>query len=356
MEWSDSFRERWKRQSMSTQSHFRNKVTLLSFLCSLCVIIGHAENTEVYGLNEQSAGFAGFVYAFEKFTFETVKLSIPIFFMISGYLFFRNYTLAKTKEKYVSRFRSVVIPYIFWCTFYYLVFIVLGRLPGIGSQMNSAPKELSLIGWIRCFTVSEYYSFWFLKNLILFILVHPLIYVLLLNRDRLPIGTAVLMLFLFNGYYKVIAVPSGLETYLFGSWAAINYRELTEKRSVLLGGAGLLYIIAVFGTRLEFLNIFTEILLLISFWFLADRMDLSGVSFPWWMRISFFVYVFHDLVLEAYEKIFLLVFGRSPAAALADMIVVPVLVFATVAAVAAVLRKYLPDVWSFITGGRNTSS
>ena len=43
-----------------------------------------------------------------------VKVVVPVFFMISGYLFFRNYTPADFLKKLRTRLRSLLVPYLLW--------------------------------------------------------------------------------------------------------------------------------------------------------------------------------------------------------------------------------------------------
>ena len=72
----------------------------------------------------------------------------------------------------------------------------------------------------------------------------------------------------------------------------------------------------------------------------------------WWMSISFFIYCMHDLILEAYEKIFLKVFGLGPVYALLDYFIMPLLTVITVIAIAMFMRKYMLPVWKALTGNR----
>ncbi len=83
-------------------------------------------------------------------------------------------------------------------------------------------------------------------------------------------------------------------------------------------------------------------------------MDVKELSMttPWWIRITFFVYVSHDIILEIFEKIVLLVWGVNPIFALLDYLFMPVIVFVVLYIIACVLRKYTPKIWSIATGGR----
>ena len=55
--------------------------------------------------------------------------AVPIFFIISGFLFFYNikeFTLSVYKNKLVTRVKSLFIPYLCWCLLYFLLYILIG--------------------------------------------------------------------------------------------------------------------------------------------------------------------------------------------------------------------------------------
>ena len=60
----------------------------------------------------------------------------------------------------------------------------------------------------------------------------------------------------------------------------------------------------------------------------------------------------HDMILEAYEKIFLKVFGLGSEYALMDYLLMPLLTVITLIAIAMFMRKYTPWMWKVLTGNR----
>ena len=80
------------------EKKFRNKVGWFQFLCCAMVIWSHAGNAELF---LGKAGKNHWLSRLEYVHFPAVMgVSIPCFFMILGYLFFRFFTFDQLKEKY----------------------------------------------------------------------------------------------------------------------------------------------------------------------------------------------------------------------------------------------------------------
>lgn len=121
---------------MYTEQQFRNKITIYSFVAMMAVIFIHTYNLSVYQVSEDSVGFARFVFYFESVATSLWGAAVPMFFMISGFLMFRNFTWDKLRSKYQTRFHTVLVPYFLWNTIYYLYYIVVTRIPLIQRIMN----------------------------------------------------------------------------------------------------------------------------------------------------------------------------------------------------------------------------
>ncbi len=339
-----------------TEPNIRNKFTLLSFLASIWVIYIHANNLTVYGIDADAVGLAGVCYRMETFLETLVQAAVPLFFLISGLLFFRTFGIGKLWDKWKNRFFTLVIPYLLWCTLYYLYYVIVTRIPAISGVMSGGnPKELSFRAWGAAVTTEAYYTLWFLQNLILFVLLAPVIWLLFKNhRKRIPTGTILLFLFLLYTHSSLcsIKLPGGLDYYLVGSWIGLNHNDMLAHHRKSLTWLGLGYIILTVGTGYYCWNFWMESLFFVALWYAVDIVSFPQKGLPWWMSITFFTYVAHDAVLEAFEKIFLLMFGKAPVWALVDYLLMPVLVEVVLIAVAYILRRYLPGLWHVLTGGR----
>lgn len=182
-----------------------------------------------------------------------------------------------------------------------------------------------------------------------------MIYFFLQNRGKWPAGVVVLILSVyirrhvqywpFNTYY------------LLGAYIGINHKSapLVKKRILtIISCGGVIAWIAV--NILQVLHICSWQMplwiVLCCLWFAGDCVDIYDKKPRWWISISFFIYCMHDMILEAYEKIFLKVFGLGPVYALIDYLLMPLLTVITLIAIAMFMRKNMSPVWKILTGNR----
>lgn len=127
---------------------------------------------------------------------------VPLFFFFSGYLFFctKNGTNCFTSRDYFSklrkRVRTLLVPYIFWNIAVLALFAILHRFtPGLINAENHNVYNYSCMEFIRSFwnypnDMPINYPFWFLRDLMIMILISPIVY--LLNRYGKWIPAAIL--------------------------------------------------------------------------------------------------------------------------------------------------------------------
>ena len=117
----------------------------------------------------------------------------PLFFLVSGFLFFQKYdgSWATYKEKLSRRVKTLLIPFLIWNFATYLVYFAGESIPA--TKVYFATKY-----WppIRSFTALDYanaffgftvkfpmsYQFWFIRDLMVMVVLSPLIYLLLKRR------------------------------------------------------------------------------------------------------------------------------------------------------------------------------
>lgn len=147
-------------------------------------------------------------------------------------------------------------------------------------------------------------------------------------------------------------MPDGFAVYAFGSWIGINYKETALYQNKLLAIVSWIYIVFQFVTVFRWFSIFAQILFFIAVWFAMDIFEFRG-KLPWWMQITFFTYVAHDVFLEAFEKVFLVVFGNAPIFAFLDYLFMPFLVLLVLIMIAVFMKRFMPKIWRILTGARD---
>jgi fucose 4-O-acetylase-like acetyltransferase len=156
------------------------KISSLSFFLMLIVVLIHARTIE---FDVESKGVVWFTQYYLNNLYE---VAVPSFFFISGYLFFLSFRnkskieLSDFKDKLVKRLRTLLLPYVLWCIFWFLVMCFIQSIPQFQSYFSSPLYEMNLKDLLyKLFWEPLNYPFWFLRELILYTLLSPLLYLLL---------------------------------------------------------------------------------------------------------------------------------------------------------------------------------
>ena len=159
------------RESLNRQNG--NRVDLLRVLLTVGIVCRHATTTDLPSTT----------VAFDAITKGIVWLTevcVPLFYVISGYLYFRNAPLDPQPrwflDKYKSRFFSLVIPYLIanviaWGCYYFALKAVPSMVSGFFGDNWKDPVFVFWTGPVNM-------SLWFIRELILVVLVSPLIFLL----------------------------------------------------------------------------------------------------------------------------------------------------------------------------------
>lgn len=127
----------------------------MHFIMSVLVILIHSINNET---------------KFERFfsiDSGIGQFAVPLFFIISGFLFFRNIrSMDDARNKLRKRVYTLLIPYLLWNLIYYMIHLLLK--PGSGMSINEVLDA--------AFTYKYNPAFWFMYQLILLSVISPLMY------------------------------------------------------------------------------------------------------------------------------------------------------------------------------------
>lgn len=204
---------------------------LLRFPLIACVVLIHCNLSEVtlQGVDITST-YPSWYHSFMYFFSEALtRLAVPVFFIISGYLFFYNITDFNGKVyigKLKRRTRSLLIPYLIWNVIAILVTLIKANMP---SMFPSLAKENHDLLWFICsfWSLDEgrcpiLYPLWYVRDLMVVILFSPIIYAMI---KYLKQWALVILLVLW--YFPITTMPTGLGTCGFcffpiGAYWSIN--------------------------------------------------------------------------------------------------------------------------------------
>lgn len=267
-----------------------------------------------------------------------VKVVVPVFFIISGYLFFANvreWSVNVYRQKIIRRFKTLLLPYLLWNlmmavklrTFSWNMFWVYG---------DHAGMQIDWLGNENWMTAPANMPLWFLRDLMVVSLLTPIIYILL-KRFGWYVMTPLALLYLSG--IGAFAIP-GLSMYSMfffslGAFVSIrkvdlvtamlHYETIAYAASLLLAGL----MMASYGT-----SIFSSLMLCfritgaVSVFCLAKRL-LSSTN----LRIpkivsnsSYFIYLAHYVFFLSFiDQGFFQFFGQSQTCLCAHYLLCPLI-------------------------------
>ena len=155
-----------------------------------------------------------------------IKVAMPVFFIISGYLFFANvdvWNLKVYEAKIWRRIRTLLIPYLIWNllmtiklkTFSWSMFWVYWRPAG---------SQIDWFGQEQMMTAPANMPLWFLRDLMVVSLLTPIIYILIRKLGYWLIG--LLAISYLSGVYAFIPGLSVYAIYFFTFGAFLSIHKM----------------------------------------------------------------------------------------------------------------------------------
>jgi len=339
------------------EQQFRNKITWFTFVFSLLVVWVHSYNAELYlGRTAQSA----LLYRIEHWVGEIIsQIAVPGFFMISSYLFYRNFSWEKLGRKWNSRIKSILVPFISWNFIYYMCYVIGSRLPWMTDVVGKGTIPFNLPTAVDAVLNYTYnYVFWYLYQLILLILLTPVIYLLLKQIYPGVIFIVCLWGLLFMGVQLPQLNLDALIYYTIAAFLALHGNKVIEESGgglkhfiggILIAAGSAAYYI---GLRLAYPPLFVvcRFLLVSGLWLLIAGEWLPDAKD--WMQNNFFLYATHFGVARFINK--------AGARFLPALLPIPLALFLAMPVIASgisywtgkFLRKHMPLLWELLNGGR----
>ena len=379
--------------------YLSRKIKILSFLSIILVLFLHSSigGTFSFWTITESKGLVNNIVIFSLSQGAT-RIAVPLFMLISGYLFFRNVTRGgQIIQKYKTRFKSLVLPYLFWEISWLLIVLIILYLGGKYGIANDSFKSTffadDITGGKNIFMAIirplPVWQLWFLRDLICLVIVSPIIYYLTKYLRLIPLLLVIIILCfvfgkgqtsdicyeLFEGCYLNRSSASVL-FFMIGSYFAICNKKIVLARCTnfyLPVVFALLWIVTLAARAYFSYQTNGYYLSCVLFQFSV----LSGILFVWtgydvvvkrhdlkqldgYLPYTFFIYCFH-IPIMTYLSIALRfvimqrIFGIPPQSGLAytiDYFVTPVIVFFLAVVTARLLIKVAPRLYKISTGGR----
>ncbi|MCR4859754.1 MAG: acyltransferase, partial [Bacteroidales bacterium] len=261
-------------------------------------------------LHATTENLANSTPAFDVFTRIIIiltKVCVPLFFVISGYLFFRNMPEKPDVRwfwgKISSRFFTLVIPYLIaniiaWVCYYFAITQVPSMVSGFFGDSWKDPLFVFWTGPVNL-------SLWFIRELIVAVLLSPLVYLLVR----------------YLGWWGVLALGvlwalkiGPAPEFFFSAGACLGIRKIQP----------------------------------VERWLLApSRLDTS--SRAW----TYFIYLYHYLLLIGVKKgLAMLLHPEGTMALIGIWLASVTIVLVVLTSLYAGMRRFAPRLTAFIVGGK----
>jgi surface polysaccharide O-acyltransferase-like enzyme len=358
--------------------YLSRKIRVLSLLAIVFVVYIHAYNFPEHYLYPDTVmvGPPGIGSFIEYFVSNGLgRFAVPLFFAISGYLFFRDLEADPRifLGKFSKRLRTLAVPYLLWSALYLAAVWKMQQVPALlpaVDRYDYLPPEVPVEFLLRRLLLSPVpFQLWFIRDLMLYAALAPLIYGLisLLSFGVLiPLG----LLWLFNIHFTVggysIVDNEGILFFVLGAALALRKIDLRPCPdlfwlpmlllpfwlALLIIKTGAAY---VGGPLLLPLHKIATLCGLFGIWFgydlVGERLNRNALI-AWLTAFTFFIFAGHEPLLNWIANFTLARIGSAPQTLLIVYMLAPLATIALCVAVGALLRRLAPPAFSLLTGGR----
>lgn len=357
-------------------------IDFLRFPLIVGVVFIHTDFSDIVIAGVKQINFANYpIFSHIFFLFSKVifEICVPLFFFISGFLFFyktAGFSMEIYLQKLKSRVRSLLIPYIFW-NLVVILLLLLAQMFLSGSLVSGRNKliiDYSLLDWLWSFWDTSQVNphlnkslpinspFWFIRDLMVVVLFSPLIYMLIKK-----LGTyAVIILGLLWISNPFFYLP-GLSTVSFffftaGAYFSINNKNFVDGMRPMLPIAVSLYVLLV-AAQLFFLGrswwadlycagiiIGLIAVVSVSAYFIEKE---SWRTNTFLANSSFFIFAYHRLPLVFVIKfLFRVLRPQSEVLLLFLYVACPAIIIVFGLVIYSLLKQFWPRFTAMISGGR----
>lgn len=345
------------------------KIKSVSFFAIIMVVFLHAYNLD--------ANQDGTFVVFDKFlnwvvqdyvSYGLTRIAVPVFFIISGFLFFQGKPLTTDVylEKLKKRFNTLLIPFLFWSFFGIGVYLILQAVPMLTPFFS---KDLvinySLTQLINTIFVNPIpYQLWFIRDLMLLVVISPFLDRMLIKMKFIPLIIIAIFWFVHIEDYN-----NSIEALLFfccGGYIHKFHESVFNLKYANISRVTLLIWLMLLGfkTGLKYfeynifvVNVFFKLSIIVgivSFWGLID-ITKKNLVFGFLRKHfdkTFFIYAFHEPLLTIVKKGFFFLLNKSPETHLLVYLLAPVLTIALAILTAVFLKRHFAFLYKFTTGNR----
>lgn len=350
---------------------------MIVFIHSTCYFMNIPGNDEIQMIF--GANYATYI---QLFISEGIcRIAVPLFMMISGYLFYISFdgSWKSYGNKLKRRVFSLVIPYLFWSTATFLFFFLAQKYFGFGDFFATRNGDkISLWFIIDNIILNSYDSpLWFCRYLIVLAVLSIAMY-WPLKKCPIPVFLLLLYLWLFNGKFFTF-LPQGLRLdsiffYCFGAIIALHKDFFTKIQLKINKPITLCSLILYFtllavrtgyfcyqdpnvlltGEWNSFFDVSTKVLNPIGMFTFWNSYDMIFKKNELWKSsgYSFLIFAAHHPIVSAIKKVVFKFISYNNLNSLIVFFLSAVLTIIVIILIGCFTKRYLPRLWKITTGNR----
>lgn len=298
------------------------------------------------------------------------RIAVPLFFMMSGYLFFLDFewSLDKYKRKIRNRISTLLVPFLFWNVLTLLLYAIAQSLPAAQVYFSGKNAPVSSFGFYDYLNAligidrpPISYQFWFIRDLMVMVLLVPILQLVLRTIPLIFLGF-IFWLWFFSSWPIYIPSSVAFSFFYIGAFIAFSGHDIfavDRYGKFFLGAYLAILTLDVLTKGHQFNGHFHQIGILLGIAsalyatkLILEREKLKSVLL-WMANCSFFVFAAHEPLLALLRKVsYKFLEPNTDVSILALYLLIPVVVLAAAILAYLVFRAIAPKFLNFVSGGR----
>lgn len=222
---------------------------------------------------------------------------------------------------------------------------------------------------------AEFSPLWFVKYLMAFTLIAPIMYYVLRNKAIGAIAIALMLLLNAWCYYSgLMKLPLNVNAnnlvmlnyqyifYAVGAYGALNWKEVVERptgRKSWIAIAVFVFLMLFYwgyaaGHGNAIISHTFRLIYIVALWFVLDVCGTFNVY--GWMKNSFFLYCSHLMVLQCVQRVCDIIIEKieimKSVLYVAEYVILPMVIIGALLVIAEFMKKRIPKIYGILTGSR----
>ncbi len=293
------------------------------------------------------------------------EVAVPLFFLISGYLFFISidkFVFGVYKNKLKKRVKSLLIPYLCWNSLFILFVFVLQVIHPEWMGEKKMVEDFKFYDWIDAYwdLNNGLIPLWYVRDLMVISLLTPIIYYAI-KKTGLLLPLMLGALYLMNEFKYMPGVGTRCSfLFVLGAYFAIKninfFAWANRHLTILLVSYISLAFVDTYcrSMGLGWLNQWTLLLgvfaLSATFYRLTVKHNLRVPNIL--VESSFFIFVFHMFIIYALGKFWPAIIPVNAATIYMMQILIPITVSFACMSVFWMGKKTMPKITAIMVGAR----